>query len=333
MSMLPATAAGVASVGAIRANFPALERRHAGHPVAYFDGPGGTQVPAVRRGRRGGLPAPPQREHALGLPDAARRPTRSCAGHARPSRRVPQRHPGRDRLRRQHDDAHLPPVARARTPVAGGGRGRRHRARSPRQRGPVEGDGARSRADGPHGPDGPRRPARRLGRPEGGHSARERGCSRSGLPPTPWERSPTSQPPRGSPTRWARWSSSTRCTTRRTCWWTWHALGLRLPGVLGLQVLRAARRHPVRARGADRSRSDVPKLEPAPESRAETPRDGHAEPRGHRGRRGSRRVPRVAGHRRGVAQAGTGRHLRGTARARRRPGGEAVVGARARARA
>jgi len=29
----------------IRAEFPALERRHNGHPVAYFDGPGGTQVP------------------------------------------------------------------------------------------------------------------------------------------------------------------------------------------------------------------------------------------------------------------------------------------------
>ncbi|MDQ3820350.1 MAG: cysteine desulfurase-like protein, partial [Acidobacteriota bacterium] len=29
----------------IRAHFPALERRHEGRPVAYFDGPGGTQVP------------------------------------------------------------------------------------------------------------------------------------------------------------------------------------------------------------------------------------------------------------------------------------------------
>ncbi len=29
----------------IRSAFPALERRHNGHPVAYFDGPGGTQVP------------------------------------------------------------------------------------------------------------------------------------------------------------------------------------------------------------------------------------------------------------------------------------------------
>jgi cysteine desulfurase family protein (TIGR01976 family) len=33
------------SVADIRASFPALERRHNGIPVAYFDGPGGTQVP------------------------------------------------------------------------------------------------------------------------------------------------------------------------------------------------------------------------------------------------------------------------------------------------
>lgn len=35
----------IRSTGDIRAQFPALERRHRGHPVAYFDGPGGTQVP------------------------------------------------------------------------------------------------------------------------------------------------------------------------------------------------------------------------------------------------------------------------------------------------
>jgi cysteine desulfurase family protein (TIGR01976 family) len=35
----------VLSVDAIRAQFPALERIHRGAPVAYFDGPGGTQVP------------------------------------------------------------------------------------------------------------------------------------------------------------------------------------------------------------------------------------------------------------------------------------------------
>jgi cysteine desulfurase family protein (TIGR01976 family) len=35
----------VASTEIIRTHFPALQRRHRGHPVAYFDGPGGTQVP------------------------------------------------------------------------------------------------------------------------------------------------------------------------------------------------------------------------------------------------------------------------------------------------
>jgi cysteine desulfurase family protein (TIGR01976 family) len=33
------------NVAAIRSHFPALDRTHAGHPVAYFDAPGGTQVP------------------------------------------------------------------------------------------------------------------------------------------------------------------------------------------------------------------------------------------------------------------------------------------------
>jgi cysteine desulfurase family protein (TIGR01976 family) len=36
---------GVAALEAIRAEFPALARIHRGQPVAYFDGPGGTQVP------------------------------------------------------------------------------------------------------------------------------------------------------------------------------------------------------------------------------------------------------------------------------------------------
>jgi cysteine desulfurase family protein (TIGR01976 family) len=34
-----------ASISEIRSNFPALEREYNGFPVAYFDGPGGTQVP------------------------------------------------------------------------------------------------------------------------------------------------------------------------------------------------------------------------------------------------------------------------------------------------
>src|SRR3954453_13295382 len=35
----------VATVEDIRSRFPALQRKHRGFPVAYFDGPGGTQVP------------------------------------------------------------------------------------------------------------------------------------------------------------------------------------------------------------------------------------------------------------------------------------------------
>ena len=45
---VPARAADttrVASVDEIRSHFPAMERRHNGQPVAYLDGPGGTQVP------------------------------------------------------------------------------------------------------------------------------------------------------------------------------------------------------------------------------------------------------------------------------------------------
>jgi cysteine desulfurase family protein (TIGR01976 family) len=37
----------VATVEEIRAHFPALRRVHNGRPVAYFDGPGGTQVPGA----------------------------------------------------------------------------------------------------------------------------------------------------------------------------------------------------------------------------------------------------------------------------------------------
>jgi cysteine desulfurase family protein (TIGR01976 family) len=42
---MTAAAVYVLSVEEIRAQFPALERVHGGNPVAYFDGPGGTQVP------------------------------------------------------------------------------------------------------------------------------------------------------------------------------------------------------------------------------------------------------------------------------------------------
>lgn len=43
--MIDQPATTIASPATIRAHFPALERDHNGFPVAYFDGPGGTQVP------------------------------------------------------------------------------------------------------------------------------------------------------------------------------------------------------------------------------------------------------------------------------------------------
>src|ERR1044071_10492320 len=42
---LTQTQSDVAPLAEIRKQFPALERVHNGYPVAYFDGPGGTQVP------------------------------------------------------------------------------------------------------------------------------------------------------------------------------------------------------------------------------------------------------------------------------------------------
>ena len=44
-AVAPSDAKQAVSVGRIRSAFPALERHHQGYPVAYFDGPGGTQVP------------------------------------------------------------------------------------------------------------------------------------------------------------------------------------------------------------------------------------------------------------------------------------------------
>lgn len=45
MSTISKPDAGTLDLAAVRAAFPALARTHGGRPVAYFDGPGGTQVP------------------------------------------------------------------------------------------------------------------------------------------------------------------------------------------------------------------------------------------------------------------------------------------------
>ena len=46
-SIVTAAHPEVAPTTIIRGQFPALDRHHGGYPVAYFDGPGGTQVPAA----------------------------------------------------------------------------------------------------------------------------------------------------------------------------------------------------------------------------------------------------------------------------------------------
>lgn len=48
--MRDTTPSAVMDLATIQEAFPALRRRHRGHPVAYLDGPGGTQVPQVVMG-------------------------------------------------------------------------------------------------------------------------------------------------------------------------------------------------------------------------------------------------------------------------------------------
>jgi cysteine desulfurase family protein (TIGR01976 family) len=45
MTLSSSAAPRAADIDVLRSHFPALERKHGGSPVAYFDGPGGTQVP------------------------------------------------------------------------------------------------------------------------------------------------------------------------------------------------------------------------------------------------------------------------------------------------
>ena len=103
--------------------------------------------------------------------------------------------------------------------------------------------------------------------------------------PSPW------------PTRPMRWPSSTRFTSPLTSSSTCESCGLRLPGLLGLQVPRAACRRALRqARVAANPRRHQAAAGPGHRARADG--DGHAESRGNRGRRGGRRVPGGPGWRR-----------------------------------
>ena len=94
-------------LAAIRAAFPSLNVELNGQPVVYFDNPGGTQVPQAcidaitqylssANANTGGAFLTSQRTDAV-LDEA----------HAAMADFLNASRPARDRLRRQHDDAHL----------------------------------------------------------------------------------------------------------------------------------------------------------------------------------------------------------------------------------
>ncbi len=96
-----------------------------------------------------------------------------------------------------------------------------------------------------------------------------------------------------SPARPGRCRSSTPSTTRRTCCVDVRADRLRLPRLLPVQVLRPA---PGRALGPPRAdrRARRPEARARAGLVARAPGDRHAQPRGHRRRRRGRGLPRVA---------------------------------------
>ena len=193
MSESAVSAAGaVRPVEAIRAQFPALRREHRGQPVAYFDGPGGTQVPRGGRRAHARLPAQSQREHALGLPDQ-RRNRRGARGRPAGTRRLPRLIADEVAFGANMTTLtfHVSPGPRAR--VAAGRRGDRHRTRSSCQRRSVARRRARSGIDRPHGRADRHRDRRaRLARPRTRVHASDAAARRSARPPTRSARSPTS---------------------------------------------------------------------------------------------------------------------------------------------
>ena len=152
----------VRPVEAIRAQFPALRREHRGQPVAYFDGPGGTQVP---------------RWSPIACATTSSITTRTRTGPTRPAKKPMRRIADArlalaDFLGASPDEVafganmttltfHVSRALGAR--VAGGRRGDRHRARSSCQRRSVARRCARSGIDRPHGPVRHQRPASSIG--------------------------------------------------------------------------------------------------------------------------------------------------------------------------
>ena len=226
------------------------------------------------------------------------------AGLARRARRLPQRAPRRDRVRRQHDHAHVPPRARARARVERRRRGHRHGARSSRQRRAV----ARARERSRH------HRARRDDANGGWHarldvarrrSTPARSCSPSAPRRTRSGPSPTS--PRATKLAHAVGALVFVDAVHYAphCLVDVHAIDCDFLGVLGVQVLRPARRRPVRAHARCSTSLDVPKLAPAPHESPERLETGTQNHEGIVGRGGGGRLSRLARAGRAAARAAT----------------------------
>ena len=98
----------VTSIDAVRARFTALQR-----PLAFFDGPGGTQVPdsvidAIADYLR-------ESNANLGGPFETSRRSEALVAHAHETAaELPERDRRRGRVRREHDDDELRALARRR---------------------------------------------------------------------------------------------------------------------------------------------------------------------------------------------------------------------------
>ena len=277
-------------IDAVRAQFPALNRPVDGRPPVFLDGPGGTQVPrrvvdavgdylsaatattAASSPRRRasdrildeahaavadllGAPSPDEVVFGQNMTTLTFHMSRSRRAHLE-ARRRRLRDPARPRRQR-------PPLGVRRPRRRGRGplhRPPRRRHARPRRLRPEDRRGEIPRAD--------------LRQQRAGHDARR------GRPHGAGPRRRGAGLPRRGPLRPARPHRRAR-------------LGLRLPRLLGVQVLRPARRRPV---GAARTAREPARLQGPPRDGI-APRpvdDRHAEPRGHRRHPRRRRLPRIA---------------------------------------
>ena len=250
----------------------------------------------------------------------------ALADAARDARRLPARARRRSRLRRQHDDADLPPGRALGAALGPGRRDRRHRARSPRQRRPL----ARRWSGSGASPSAPRRMIPETGRARLGRP----GARRSRADAAAGDRGGVERPRhdqrrrRGGALAHARRRPGLRRRRPLRAARAGRRAGarLRLPGLLGVQVLRAARRRPLRpARLLAIARR--PEAAARARHRAGAAGDRHAEPRGdrRRPRRRSTSSPRSA------ARPARGLGARARARfaalhAARRRAGDAALG-------